>query len=1235
MAECLALRRPPCPAALRHAAAMGLRHNRPSRQGAASGKHGIHWKIRGVSMNRYGRRLALALLLSCGTFAAHAQVVISQVYGGGGNSGAPLKSDFIELHNNGTSAISLDGWSVQYASSAGSSWQVTQLGGSIAPGGYYLVKEADGAGTQPPLPSPDASGGIAMSGTAGKVALSNSTAALSGACPTGNIDFVGYGGANCAEGSAPTPVLSNTTAALRAGGGCTDSNDNGADFAVGAPTPRNGASAPNLCSGGGQPVMTVADVSLAEGNSGTTAFTFVLALSQPAGAGGVAFDVATSDGTATAGSDYIALATTPMTIAEGEDSATVTVQVNGDTGNEADETFFVDVANVTGALPVSLQATGTILSDDFNVVPVHDIQGPGDSSPIVGATVITSAIVTARRNNGFFVQMPDAEADADPLTSEGVFVFTSAAPPADAAVGNRVQVRGVVQEYVPTQDPTQPPLTELGGSPVVTLVSTGNALPVPVALTATFPDPDGAFDQLERLEGMRVTASSLTVNTPTLGSVNETNATATSNGVFHAVVTGVPRGYREPGVQQPDPLPAGSPAGVPRWNTNPEVFAVSSGALGGDIANVTSGCTITGATGPLDYSFRRYTLYPETSLQVDCDGVELPKPAVQPGADDASVATFNMERFFDDTNDPAIGEPVLTALAYQTRLNKASLAIRDYLHAPDILATEEIENLTVLQTIAQRVNDDAVAAGQPNPQYAAYLMEGNDVGGIDVGFLVKTAEVGAGLPRVQVLSVTQEGKATTWIEPGGGTSLLNDRPPLVLQAQVNFADGRSIPLTAIAVHQRSLNGAEEDSAGGERVRAKRQKQAEYLAELVQARQLANPSERIVVMGDFNAFEFNDGYGDSMGTFTGVPSADDATVVPGDGADLVDPDLYDLTLLNMPDQSYSYAFDGNVQSLDHVVANGALMNAADLDTLAVSHARINADFPATARNATDSPTRLSDHDPTVLLLRLKAAQSADLHVAASVSPDSVLPGETATFSVEVGNAGPDAAAFAAVAFVFDQAVAPTVTAPAGWTCGPADTTTTTTVTCTIDTLAAGNAQAFTLAVVADAAQVGGTLTLATSAQSQTPDPVQGNDNDSASVAVVAPPMADLSLSIDGPATLPGNAFNAEYLFTLANDGSIAAAQPTLVIDGNTMTTTASVVAPSGWKCSKSSNGGPRSATFTCTGASLAAGASVGFGLKVNARPTPAGGVITVQGSATSPTPDANPGDNQASFGTSVQ
>src|SRR3546814_12703220 len=111
-----------------------------------------------------------------------------------------------------------------------------------------------------------------------------------------------------------------------------------------------------------------------------------------------------------------------------------------------------------------------------------------------------------------------------------------------------------------------------------------------------------------------------------------------------------------------------------------------------------------------------------------------------------------------------------------------------------------MENLTVLQDLAARIGEDAIAAGQPDPQYAAYLEEGNDVCGIDVGYLVSTAEVGAGIPRVQVLGVTQEGQATTWINPAGDTRLLNDRQPLLRPHQVHSTNARSLPLPPIVPH---------------------------------------------------------------------------------------------------------------------------------------------------------------------------------------------------------------------------------------------------------------------------------------------------------------------------------------------------------------------------------------------------------------------------------------------------
>ena len=178
-----------------------------------------------------------------GAHAASPDVVISQVYGGGGNSGATLTNDFIELYNRGGAPVSVEGWSVQYASASGTTWQVTRLTGSVAAGGRYLIRQAAGAGGTTPLPEPDASGSIAMSATSGKVALVTAAGAL--ACGSdcdraaGVRDFVGYGGANDFEGSAPAPTLSNTTAALRVAGDAVDTDDNAADFRAGTPAPRS------------------------------------------------------------------------------------------------------------------------------------------------------------------------------------------------------------------------------------------------------------------------------------------------------------------------------------------------------------------------------------------------------------------------------------------------------------------------------------------------------------------------------------------------------------------------------------------------------------------------------------------------------------------------------------------------------------------------------------------------------------------------------------------------------------------------------------------------------------------------------------------------------------------------------------------------------------------------------------------------------------------------------------
>ena len=175
-------------------------------------------------------------------------VVLSEVYGGGGNSGAPYTNDFIELYNHGAADVDVSSWSVQYASSTGTSWQVTKLTGTVPAGGYYLIQEGAGAGNGAALPTPNATGTIALSATAGKVALVNNQTALAGCAATcdsaaGVVDFLGFGTANDAAGT-PTAALSNTTSAQRTTSPFTNTGNNSADFSIAAPTPAGAGTTP-------------------------------------------------------------------------------------------------------------------------------------------------------------------------------------------------------------------------------------------------------------------------------------------------------------------------------------------------------------------------------------------------------------------------------------------------------------------------------------------------------------------------------------------------------------------------------------------------------------------------------------------------------------------------------------------------------------------------------------------------------------------------------------------------------------------------------------------------------------------------------------------------------------------------------------------------------------------------------------------------------------------------------
>jgi hypothetical protein len=198
--------------------------------------------------------LVVVLLIAPVARSASSDLVISQVFAGGGNSGAPYTNDFVELFNRGGTSVDLATWSLQYASGAATTWQVTPLSGSVPPGGRYLVQLASAAAVGAALPTPDASGTSNLAVSGGKVALVRTAAALACGAAAGSCsadpavaDLIGYGSATDYEGGGPAPAISNTTAALRAGDGCTDTDANSSDFSAQPPLPHNSTTAAAPC----------------------------------------------------------------------------------------------------------------------------------------------------------------------------------------------------------------------------------------------------------------------------------------------------------------------------------------------------------------------------------------------------------------------------------------------------------------------------------------------------------------------------------------------------------------------------------------------------------------------------------------------------------------------------------------------------------------------------------------------------------------------------------------------------------------------------------------------------------------------------------------------------------------------------------------------------------------------------------------------------------------------------
>jgi predicted extracellular nuclease len=441
--------------------------------------------------------------------AASPNVVISQVYGGGGNVGATLTQDFIELFNRGSSPVSVGGWTVQYASATGTgnfganTAQLTEIppATTLQPGQYLLIHEQSGPVGAPP-PSADVTDGspINLSATAGKVALVNTATPLgcngsagqpcSAAALATIVDLVGYGGANFFEGAAAAPVISVTLADGRNESGCADTDQNGSDFTAAAPAPRNSATALHVCpvtdaapsivssspSDGASNVAKNATLSVTFSESATVADGTILLSCD-----GTGVPVTVQPGPATT---FELLDAPPL-----PDGASCEIAVGANGVSDEDAVDPPD--HMTDDVTIHF----TVIAADpcaAAFTPIPAIQGSGETSPFAGQTKTTEGVVVSDDEGpsptlrGFYLQ--DPVGDGDPATSDGIFVFNGNND--SVANGDNVRVTGTAEEFQGQTQISSPSIIDCGTDETVT--------PTNVVFPATSPT------SLEAYEGMLV-----------------------------------------------------------------------------------------------------------------------------------------------------------------------------------------------------------------------------------------------------------------------------------------------------------------------------------------------------------------------------------------------------------------------------------------------------------------------------------------------------------------------------------------------------------------------------------------------------------------------------------------------------------------------------------------------------------------------------------------------------------
>ncbi|WUX72076.1 lamin tail domain-containing protein [Streptomyces sp. NBC_01429] len=769
--------------------------------------------------------------------------VIAEVYGGGGNSGATFTNDFIELGNAGGASFDLTGWSVQYLSgspTATTKWSVTPLDGAIPAGGSYLVQEAKGAGGDTPLPTPDATGTIAMSASSGTVALVHSTTALTCltaddcAADTSVKDLVGFGTAAVKE-TAPATGADNTHSVAR-NAALTDTDNNSADLSGSTPTPRNSAGA-GEGPGGGEPSPT---------------------------------------------------------------------------------------PSPTDTTPGELR--------------VHDIQGATRISPYVGKSVtnvpgVVTAVRSTGTSRGFWIQ--DTKPDKNPATSEAVFVFTGSTTP-QVKVGDSVLVSAKVVEYYPGgQSSGSQSITELSG-PTTTVLSSGNKLPAPEVVNAkTLPDtyapkvkglnieplalkPDKfALDWFESREGM-------------LLQIGDSRVVGASNSYGETWVTTKPK-------QNATPRGGTVYTGYDEVNSG-RLKLIS---LTGDTVTANVGDTLTGpSTGVLDYSnYGGYTLQTTTLGKVKSGGLK-PEVAKKGKDDELSVATYNVEN--------------LAPTNAQSKFDRLADGVVTNLASPDVVSLEEIQDnngnkddgtVAADQTLA-KFTAAIKAKGGPSYEWRSIdpvdKADGGEPGGnIRNVFLFNPKRVsfvdrpgGDATTAVEVVTSGKKDKTVSLsVSPGrinpASDAWKNSRKPLV--GEFDFRGQR---IFVVGNHFNSKGGDQPTHGvnqppvlGSETQRLAQAKEVHgFVSDLL----AKDKKAKIVVLGDLNDYQF---------------SKPLTTLTKGKV-------LTDLISTLPKNERYSYVYDGNSQTLDHILVSPAIKKPG----YDVVH--INAEFADQA----------SDHDPQVVRVK---------------------------------------------------------------------------------------------------------------------------------------------------------------------------------------------------------------------------------------------------------------------------